>query len=283
MNKTAEDFKDVNELMAAYFGSLALPDGVALVPTNYTLTSTEKFEPTRRRLRGNFTSTLVEDFSNYFARNVEADKLAHAPIFIAQDGCTAVALLDWLVEDDRPGHAEHIAVCTPLASPEWSALLTLNGRTQTQDEFVDFLEDLAPIVTAFDEKGQGMPPSAILAAFRNAKIVKQSEQAQTLEDSVVTRSAMESIDANASRRAPGRLTFHIVPYAEFTGRAVVARIVTRAGANGSPVYTLRIAQLETIKREIAAEFVDLVQKQIGAFFNSNDNDAPTIYVGRMSW
>lgn len=283
MNDSAELFKMQHDMIAAFIARQELPHGTALVPDGYKITSTEMYEPCRRRLRGRFTSTLVEDFSNYFARNVEADGLARAPIFISQDGLSAVALLDWLVDDDKPGHAEHVAACTPEATPEWAALLDINNRPQSQDEFVDFLEDLAPIVTAFDDKGQGMPPSAIVASFRNAKIVKQSEQAQTLEDSVVTRSAMESIDANASRRAPGRLTFHIVPYAEFAARPVVARIVTRAGANGAPVYTLRIAQLEQVKRELAAEFVNLVQKQIGGFFADNGSDAPTIYVGRMAW
>jgi uncharacterized protein YfdQ (DUF2303 family) len=272
------DFKDIQDMMQAFFTEAQLPAGVVVVPKDYQLASTEKFESFAKRFRGAFTTDLIEDFANYYARNVEADQLSHAPIFIDTQPLQAVALLDWMVADDRPGHLQHKAACIPQALPDWMALRRLHGQEMSQDEAVDLLEDFGGAITAYDDVGQGMAISQLIGAFRNTKITKQSEHAQSLEDARVERSALETIDANASRRAPGRLTFHIVPFEGFSTRSVLARVIIRARDN-EPVFTFRIVGFETLEHDIAKEFVNLVQQAVAQFFSSDE--APAIYVGRF--
>ncbi len=281
MTDTADNVKSLQDLITAYRSTQALPLGVTLIPDGYTLASTEEYADHRQRTRGRFETSLVEDFANYFARNTKADKLTQSPIFIDQAFMHAVAALDWLVGDDKPGHLQHTALCQPIPSPEWKALCQLNRTQVSQDTLVDFLEDLAPIVTAFDETGQGMPASQLIAAFRNAKITKQSEHAQTLDDSVVSRSALETIDANASKKTPHRLIFHVIPYAGFQSRSVNVRVVIRATPNNQPLFALHIVSFEALQYDIAAEFVNLVQRAIDDMFDINGGETPAIYVGRF--
>lgn len=269
--------KDLREIITAAIDADNLPSGVVVVPQGYQLASTEKFEPYAKRLRGAFATDLVEDFANYYVRNVEADQLTHAPIFIDTAPLNAVALLDWMV-DDLPGHLQHRAACVPQALPDWRALCQLHGRPMTQDDAVDMLEDFGGVITAYDDGGQGMALSQILGAFRCTKITKQSEHAQTLEDSLVQRSALETIDANANKRAPGRISFQVTPFEGFSTRNVLARVIIRPRDN-EPVFTFRIVGFEALEHEIAKEFVNLVQTSIAQFFK---DESPAIYVGRFN-
>ena len=276
------DIDQLARMMDALHAAHRLPEGVVVLPEHYKLESTEVFQATRNRLRGRFSTALVEDFANYFARNAKADKLAHAPIFIAPDALHAVAVLDWMTGDDQPGHMQHCAVCVPQALPEWASLQAIHNKPLSQDQMIDLVEDMAGLVSAFDDEGHGMPPSVLVGAFRNARITKQSEHVQALEDSSVKRSAMETIDANASRRVPPKMTFHVVPFAEFSARAVTARVIMRAH-NNEPAFTLRIVNYEGLQRDIALEFVALIQRAITGFFDGEGNDAPVVYVGGLSF
>jgi uncharacterized protein YfdQ (DUF2303 family) len=274
------DFKDLQDLMQAYFSAHAVPPGVVVVPNDYKLISTEAFQTNRNRVRGRFRTAIVEDFANYYARNAEADKLAHAPVFIGTNPMAAVAVLDWLTGDDLPGHAQHLAICQPDMLPDWRRLVNAHELKFKQDEFVDWLEDAGSLVTAHDDTGNGMTPSAIINAFRNARITRQSEHAQTLEDARIERSALETIDANASKRSPSKLLFHVVPYEGFSARAILVRVVIRANGN-EPVFLLRIIGLDNVLRELASEFVNIVQSAIAQFFHGDDT--PAIYVGQLEF
>ncbi len=274
------DLEEITRLCTAWQSAQKLPDGTIILPDGWHTASLEQFLPARMRTRGRFNTALIEDFANYYARNTKADKLAHAPIFINPKALAAVAVLDWQTLDDLPGHLDHVAVCTPQATPEFERIRAMHNREHTQEEMVDLIDDMSGIVSGFDDAGQGMAASALLKAFRETKITKQSEHAQTLNDQSVSRSALESIDANASKRVPPKLTFHITPYEGFGPRALTGRIIIRA-KNNEPVFWLRVADMAGIERDIAREFVNLVQKAIGDFFDSSNTDAPSIYVGSL--
>jgi uncharacterized protein YfdQ (DUF2303 family) len=290
MSDTVDIIK-LEELITAAHAWQAIPDGAVIVPTNYELRSTEAFRTHRDRKRGTFSTTLVEDFANYFARNAKADKLTHAPIFIDPKEMRAVALFDWLVDDDLPGHVEHHGLCKLEALPEWASLLAQHTNTLSQSAMVDFLEDNATLITAFDDAGQGLSPSQLIGAFRSVKVTKKSEHAQQLEESKTTRSAFEEVEAGASIGTPGRLTFHLVPYTGFKSRAVLVRITTRA-IDATPFFQIRIVGFEYLQHELAVEFVNLVQKSIGDFYvdaedmpphsDANTDGSPLIYVGKMA-
>lgn len=274
------DMELLARLMDAMHAANALPAGAVIVPKDYRIASTEEFNEHSQRLRGHFATALIEDFANYYARNVKADKLSHAPVFIDTQPLNAFTPLDWMMGDDQPGHLQHVATCQPTPLPDWLALLHAHGEPMSQDGVVDWLEDITGAITAFDDTGEGMPLSQIVHAFRNTNITKKSEHAQTLEDTSVNRSALESIDANASRRAPAKITFAVMPYEGFSTYSVLVRVIIRS-VNDQPVFTLRIVGLERIKHAIAQEFVNLTQSAIRDFFH--DDEPPALYVGTFTW
>jgi uncharacterized protein YfdQ (DUF2303 family) len=283
------EFERLETLISAAYANAHVPAGAIVLPNQCGIVSTERFRTHRDRKRGVYATTLVEDFANYFARNAVADKLGHAPIFIDPKAMRAVALFDWLVEDDLPGHVEHLGACQLEALPEWAALIARNNDTLSQASFVDFLEDFAGLITAFDDKGAGLSASQLIGAFRSVKVTRKSEHAQQLEESSTRRSAFEEIEAGASIGTPSKMQFHVVPYTGFKGRAVVVRVTVRASGD-APFFQLRIVSYEYLQHELAVEFVKLVESSIAQFYQfepgesgpPSDDSAPVIYVGTMS-
>lgn len=257
-----------------------VPTDAVVLPPGYHLEDVERMSAARRNLRGTFECATVADFVHYFAQNVEANALHHAPVFIdPRSGC-AVCCFDWKINDDLPGHQEHAALLRLEVTPEWAALMTAHmGNGMDQDAMVEFLTDWADDVSAYDDSGQMLGPAELVRVFRHVQVIRKSEAGQILTDTSVERSAMESVEARNRTTTPATLTFHLKPFEGFTSRPVLARVVIRPTNANAPSFRLRIVRLASIQQDIAREFKEtLVDAILGEFPDA----PPAIYLGRFN-
>lgn len=231
-------------------------DGLAALPSDFTVHDLERHLPARRRLRGSMTTAVLADFADYAKRNAEAG----ATVFVNQDDMAAVAALN-LGTPDAPGHADNTANMAPKRTAAYLALQSIStGNARQQRDVAEFLEDWPSEIECFNDAGKILPGQAI-AAIRNISIESAKKVNAAEQQLSASRSAFESVSATSVDPIPTTIYFKCVPYVGLSERLFVLRLGILT--TDKPAITLRIVKAEQHAEEMAGELAQLVRDAIG--------------------
>lgn len=188
----------------------AADSGVLFAPQSFHLHDLEKFQLGRRRFRGAFASSVIDDFVSY-VKDEAADRVGVRG-FIDPDKFTAKVFFNLHEVDEPAGHADFTGSLALKPTAPYAAALAIDGKAGTQRTLLDFLEDWQPHVTAFDEAGNPMGFAQLIAAIREVKIRAKREGTHVEEDRRAARSAMEEVEADMKGAWPARIYFRCEPY-----------------------------------------------------------------------
>src|SRR5690606_32748354 len=96
-------------------------------------------------------------------------------------------------DDSAPGHCDDTAILTLEKTPEYEALLEIEGKQMSQQDLVEYLEDWRDIITAHAGEGATESISVIqaIAAVRSMSTIKRREDGSTEGHMSSSRSALE--------------------------------------------------------------------------------------------
>ncbi len=250
-------------------GADAINTGVMIVPESFRSIDLEKYMPERRRFRGNFSTTSIEDFCVY-ANDHDAGS-----IFVDTDKrrMSARAYFD-LGDQHAPGHAEHQASLSLEPSPAYAAALAINGERLKQSQLAEFIEDWLPQLTILHNEDVQNPLQAI-QAVRNIVINANAAASHSEHHFGASRSAMEEVEAKSSvHQLPTHITFTFVPHIGFEPIDVVFRVAVITDKE-SPRLTLRWMQQDIQQEAIGENLKEMIATEL------SQNGCP-IYSGNFS-
>lgn len=228
-------------------GALALPD-------EFTLHDLENYMPSRRRMRGTMTTSVIKDFAAYAKKNAEKG----AAVFIDPANMTAIGVLN-LGTTENPGHADNLAELGMNRSAAYEALRKVAaGHSIKQSDVAEFLEDWTEIIECHRD-GEEIPTAKAIAAVRNITIETLKKLGNEEQQLSATRSTLESVHATSAEIIPTRIVFTCKPYEELEERNFVMRLGIFTGGN-VPTINLRIAKLQEHEEQMANELAAQIKE-----------------------
>ena len=235
---------------------MATRNGAAALPDNFKLHDLEDYLPTRRRIRGSMSTSVIADFATYATTNMQTG----AAVFIDPKTMSATAVLN-LGTPALPGHCDNTAKLEPERTAAYKAIRAITaGMPVSQTVAAEFLEDWANIILCFKD-GELVPANKAVAAVRNITIEALRKVASEEQQLSASKSAFEKISASSeSAPIPGEIHFVCQPYKDLPQRTFVMRlgIIT----SEKPTLTLRIIKIEEHEEQMAGELADLITKAI---------------------
>lgn len=236
--------------------------GVVALPNDFQTHDLEKFQNTRRRQRGTFSTPFVTDFAQY--TQALADE--GATVFVDATDMTARAVLD-LGTTDSPGHADHMARLQPIKTAAYAALGKIAGQALSQRAVAEFFEDwcdLAKMSFFNDQNGQDgtITRAQAIVAVRDITIDGARKLESTEQTLSATRTAFESVQASSRHTLPTLVYFKTRPYADLNERLFVLRM-SISTSDSKPLLTLRVQNVEQHTEEMGNELAALVRDAIG--------------------
>ncbi len=234
---------------------------IAILPNDFKLHSTEKFNAQRDRYRGNYQTYSIPSFIEYVEfRNSVADE--NVQTFIrANNGLLARTFLN-LGDHIDPGHGDDTATLELAKKAEFSRAEHLNGRRQRQQDLIDFIDDWADFLSAHNESGEVNLDKAI-RALRKVKITKGSELDSQVRDFGHQVSAMEKLEATGvDENLPHFFILHTECFHGLNLREVKLSLRISANNDEAPGFILRIVGEEALNEALAEEFKDLLTEKL---------------------
>lgn len=223
-----------------------------ILPDNMNTTSLEKYMPNASRYRMNFNTLSISDFVRY---NTKFD-VDGATCFVDGEDMSAKTIFD-LGTEEAPLHKEHKASLNLKPSAAFNAITDINGRSKSQKDTSDFIEDWADLITVIDRDDQVMTASAAAKSLRELTIETARALSSKVGDFSESMSAMESIEAKSNGQMPSKLIFKCTPYLGLGEREISVQLSILTSGD-RPSISTRIIQFETLKEEITEEFKDLL-------------------------
>lgn len=241
---------------------------VAVVPASVNLESLEPYQAHRSRFRGRLNTTALHDFVEYVNRHCS---LATGPAcFVDQESMAATVIFN-LGTVDQAGHGDDLAVLTLKPTAAYAAVRAVLGRSMSQQQLAEWLEDWAPNIQAL----AGDDPIHIATAItgiRKMSIKSSSELKSTVGDLSASRSSMDEIEARSQEILPTAFSFTVVP---FEGLGVATILLRLSVITNGESLALKLrwvgeeAQLESFAKEfkevLASKISEGVPVTIGTF------------------
>lgn len=250
-------------------GADAINTGVMIVPESFKTIDIEKYLPNRRRFRGNFSTTSIEDFCVY-ANDHDAGS-----IFVDTDKrrMSARAYFD-LGDASQPGHAEHEANLRLEPTPAYAAALAINGERLKQSQLAEFIEDWLPHLTVLINDEEQNPLQAV-QAIRNITITASAAASHSEHHFGAQRSAMEEVEAKSGvHQLPTHIKFNLIPHTGFEPIDVLFRVAVITDKE-APRLTLRWVQQDIQQEAIGKNLENMIVIEL------SNNGCP-IYCGNFS-
>src|SRR5690606_7586883 len=158
---------------------------VAVVPESPALKSLEPFQVARNRRRGTMRTTALRDFIEYVNRHSAAE--TGPACFVDQDEMSALVLFN-LGTTKQAGHGDDAAELNLKPTAAFASLRGMVGRSLTQQQLAEWLEDWAPHIQAHagDEM---LPIAAAITGIRKMTIKAVSQRDSTVGDLSASRSS----------------------------------------------------------------------------------------------
>lgn len=234
---------------------------IAILPEGFKLHSTEKFNAQRDRYRGKYATSSIQSFADYIGyRNSGEDENVQTYIS-TNNGLSARTFLN-LGNEIEPGHGDDTATLTLEKKSEFSRIEQLNGRRMRQQDLIDYIDDWAEFLTAYNDSGEVELDNAI-RALRKVKITKGSELDSQVRDFGHQVSAMEKLEATGvDENLPHYFELHTECFHGLNPRPVKLSLRISANNDDAPGFVLRIVGEEALTEALAEEFKDLLTDEL---------------------
>jgi len=229
-----------------------------LIPSGYSLKSTEHLQARPARFRGTFNTHAIDAFAQYVEQHASENQSAG---FIDADDMAARVIFD-LGTDEYPGHAEHTATLKLKPTAPLTAASNIVTGTLSQRGLSEWLEDWAPHLTPRAQDGKSITLPAAIDAIRRMRIETKGARENEIGDLNTKRSALEEIEAKSQGTLPFALVFHLIPYEGIAPIDVILRLSTLTGED-TPKFRLRWMQQERQIEQIASQFCELLNAKLG--------------------
>ncbi|MDT3720322.1 DUF2303 family protein [Pseudomonas oryzihabitans] len=251
----------IADAVAATGKPLNTPTPAILVPEGFKLVNLETYGAGRVRFRGVLSTSSLQDFADYVNEQAATDPFAG---FVDPDDMTAQVFFN-LGDVNAPGHADNYAVLRLQATAAYKALQHAAGKTFTQRELAEFLEDWHLQLKPQNEEGRDMSVVEAIANVRNIVIKAKSERGHTEGNFNASRSAMDEIEANSQDSRVASIAFTLVPYEGLSEITALLRVsIHTSNPSEHPTLKLRWVGEEGQKEEIARDFKDVLGQEIGS-------------------
>lgn len=246
----------VNKLAIA---ALSLPETlipITALPSGVDIHSLERFQACRSRFRGTLTTNSLRDFAEYSLGSAAA----HACGYVDQDKMSCTIIFN-LFTNNSPGHGDHRATLTLKPTALYSAVQAVAGKSLTQRELAEWLEDWRDSLTISDENGDPMTAALAITAIRDIKMKATSERGHSEGNFSSSSSAMDAIEAAAKDRTPSEIKVHVTPYEGLPSVEIILRLSIITG--DKPLLKPRWVCEEKQREEIARSFKDVLTQEVG--------------------
>lgn len=267
-NQQIQQSQAIAEAKASLDGVLMLTPAVAL-PSDMDVHNMESYLSGRVRFRGSMETTNINDFIRYCGAN---DKVGSG-CFVDPESMKAKAFFN-LGTEAEPGHADFTAILELNKTPEFNAVLRVNGQQSNQKTLAEFMEDWQGDMVAYDSEGDTIHIGKAISAVRRITTESYRKQDTEVGDLKASKSAMESVEAKSDDGLPSGFLFTCVPYNGLVERTFDLRMSVLTGGD-SPVLVVRIKRLEVIEEEMSVEFMELLKDS----FEQNEIET---YLGNFS-
>lgn len=230
---------------------------------DYTIHDLERFRLSRRRFRGKFATSALDDFVAYVKDNANATEGSDKPAgFVAADEPTALVFFNLHSEEPGAGHADWTARLELEKTAAYRALLAIEGKPLTQRTLADFCEDWQDRVVAYGENDALIRLNLAVAAI-NKLDIKSSKQSGHVDGHFkAAKSSLEQVEAQLSDATPHTIGFSCEPYRGLKTRDFRLR-VSILTSHDDPRLVLRIVQKEAMEEDMILEFKQLLAEKIG--------------------
>nr|WP_256834510.1 DUF2303 family protein [Pseudomonas oleovorans] len=235
---------------------------LAVTPASCTLTNLEPYQLGRDRFRGTLATHSLKAFAAYVERHIGGEEDTGAAGFVDQDFMSATVVFN-LGTPDEAGHGDDRATLTLKPTAAYKALGEMVGRSLSQQQLAEFLEDWAPHITASADDQQ-LNIAAAINAVRRMQIKATSELNSEVGDLSNRRSAMEDIEARSLETLPTTFVFSTKPYDPLCVADITLRLSVITG-DKAPVLKLRWVGQEAQQEAFAEEFQQVLASEIGGF------------------
>lgn len=243
---------------------------LTLVPEGFKIQELdlEKYEPTRRRFRGNMQTTSLIDFCNYSLEN----KMGGTTCFINAEEMSAKTIIDHGGRSE-PGHCEDTAYVKLKKTAEYNAIQSISSRKIDQKTLAEFIEEWADHITCLDAHSLAIDCKKAINSIRKITIEANASSESETQSFRETRSSLESIEAKNDESRPHYINFKCYPYSDLRARDFMCRLSIFTGEQ-KPLLSLRIIREETHTEELSEEFKTVLA-------TSFEGEIPT-YLARFS-
>ena len=233
-----------------------------VLPAGCTTLNLEQYQAGRDRFRGVLSTHSLKDFSTYVSRHIGGEGDDKAAAFVDQDAMSATVIFN-LGNPDDAGHGDDRATLTLKPTAAYKALNEVVGRSLSQQQLAEFLEDWAPYIIASAGDTQ-LNTVVAINAIRRMTIKATQEVNSEVGDLNNRRSAMEEIEAKSLDTLPTTFVFSTKPYEPLAVAAVTLRLSVITGEK-TPILKLRWVGQEAQLEEFAEEFKQALGAEVGGF------------------
>lgn len=273
MSLTIEAIKHIQQSQTAQalqeaVGATSVIAQLIAVPSDFKLTNLEEYQQHRDRFRGEMNTTSIDEFISY----VKAHGETAQQCFINEERMAAVNIFDF-GSIFKPGHCDDLATVTLKKTAEYKALCEINGKTVSQKDAAEFLEDWETFITCLDENGEVIAPAKAIAAVRRITI-EASRKSESQQGNFSTeKSALESMSVDTNAGLPATIRFKCIPYAGLAEYEFDLRFGVLTSSE-VPKIVMRIKRFETYPEQFAQEFSALLKSGFDGY-----EKAPAISIG----
>lgn len=237
---------------------LNTPTPTILVPDGFTVVNLEPYGAGRVRFRGVMSTSSLMDFADYVLDQADTGTFAG---FVDADAMSAQVFFN-LGNASAPGHADSYAILQLQATAAYKALQRAAGRTFSQKELAEFLEDWHQQLKPQNEEGRDISVVEAIANVRSIVIKAKSERSHNEGNFNASRSAMDEIEANSQESRVAAIAFTLVPFEGLSEITALLRVSIHTG-DDKPTLKLRWVGEEGQKEEIARDFKDVLGQEVG--------------------
>lgn len=243
------------------------------LPESFTIHDLEKHQHGRYRFRGAMATKSLTGFTEYCEDNKSAD----VQCFVNRDRMSATAVFN-IGTADAPGHCDHTSTLTLEQTPEFAALMEIEGKAIDQRAAAEFLEDWRELLSCVSGTGEDARELSVIqaiASVRSMKTLARSEAGHKEGNFASARTALEERELADAALFPSFIHFRCAPYEDLQERSLTLRVSTTHSEHKPPTVTLRLVRKNQIIEDIAKEFAAKISEELAGVTDK-------IYLGSFS-
>jgi len=228
-----------------------------IIPNNHKLTNIEYLLEAPKRFRAEFNTILIDEFVAYINKN----GTERTGIFINPKDMSAEAIIN-MGSDEKPEWGDHKAKLALTKMPEFSEFIKNNGRTLSQQDFIDFAEDWKDHIEFIDVSEETLDFRSSINAIRRLTVSATQSNESITGNFNASQSSLDAIEIKAAGSVlPYGFIFTCTPYESFLQTILLCQI--RALTDGKTVnLKYRIMMLDSHINNIGIEFKELLEQSI---------------------